>query len=141
MQQPCWQILQDTSLDHTTARIVVVHVIRRRGLRLPARFCTARKRRRGSRGMRRRPGRPPARPESPARRRSSVLWLRQQCELLTAWVQQLSGSGSPAETDLPDCRVLFAELGRDLGVMRVLHHAQQVMVHQDLPRRAHGKQT
>lgn len=32
-----------------------------------------------------------------------------------------------------DCRILLAELGRHLGMVRVLHHAQQIMVHQHLP--------
>lgn len=32
-----------------------------------------------------------------------------------------------------NCCVLLAELGRHLGVVRVLHHAQQIMVHQHLP--------
>lgn len=33
-----------------------------------------------------------------------------------------------------DGGVLLAELGRDLGMVRVLHHAQQVVVHQHLRR-------
>ena len=33
---------------------------------------------------------------------------------------------------LPHRRILLAELGGDFGMVRVLHHAQQVMVHQYL---------
>ncbi len=35
--------------------------------------------------------------------------------------------------DGADGRVLLAELGRHLGVVWVLHHAQQVVVNQHLP--------
>ena len=34
--------------------------------------------------------------------------------------------------DAPDGRILLAELGRHLRMMRVLHHAQQIMIHQHL---------